>query len=124
MTDRIIAVAKLDTDPDSSGMADLRTAYPQLDFIFDRLAELEVRDTLAVALAGEVRGLEDQVLDQQDEIGRLRSIVIGIGTAAAEMAAPVNSLLPKIKSINGISIPKENRPNTIDRVIKRLYQPI
>ena len=68
--DRIIAVAKLDTDPDSSGMADLRTAYPQLDFIFDRLAELEVRDTLAVALAGEVRGLEDQVLDQQDEIGR------------------------------------------------------
>jgi hypothetical protein len=40
------------------------------------------------------------------------------------MAAPVNSLLPKIKSINGISIPKENRPNTIDRVIKRLYQPI
>ena len=87
MTDRIIAVAKLDTDPDSSGMVDLRIAYPQLDFLFDRLAELEVRDTLAVALAGEVRGLEDQVLDQQDEIGRLRSIVIGIGTAAAEMAA-------------------------------------
>jgi hypothetical protein len=44
--------------------------------------------------------------------------------AVVVFTAPVNSLLPKIRSIKGMSIPKENKPNTIDKVINRLYQAI
>jgi hypothetical protein len=42
----------------------------------------------------------------------------------AVLTTPVNSLLPNIRSIKGMSIPKENKPNTIDKVINRLYQAI
>jgi hypothetical protein len=36
----------------------------------------------------------------------------------------VKALLPKIRSRNGVSIPNENKLKTMDKKIKRAYQPI
>ena len=43
---------------------------------------------------------------------------------AAVLTAPVNSLLLKMRSIKGTSMLNENRLKTMDKMIKRLYQPI
>jgi hypothetical protein len=42
----------------------------------------------------------------------------------AAFATPVNSLLPKIKSIKGINKLREKRLKMIERLINRVYRPM